>query len=86
MQKHFAEKRHHKYLTGSEICLCSWVPAGIYLLKFNDKKTRTRCEICSKLTIKTPEQRHWRRFGVSIVDFEHISHPFLVFLLLPLNL
>ena len=25
---------------------------GIYLLKVNNKNTRTRCEICSKLTIK----------------------------------
>ena len=25
---------------------------GIYLLKVNNRKTRTRCEICSKLTIK----------------------------------
>ena len=33
-----------------------------------------RCEICSKLTIKTPKRRHWRRFGVFIVNFEHISH------------
>ena len=33
-----------------------------------------RCETCSKLTIKTPERRHWRRFGVLIVNFEHISH------------
>ena len=31
-------------------------PAGIYLLKVNNRNTRTRCEICSKLTIKTPEQ------------------------------
>ena len=30
-------------------------PAGIYLLKVNNKNTRTRCEICSELTIKTPE-------------------------------
>ena len=28
-------------------------PAGIYLLKVNNRNTRTRCEICSKLTIKT---------------------------------
>ena len=36
-------------------------PVGIYLLKVNNKNTRTRCEICSKLTIKTPERRssHW---------------------------
>ena len=32
------------------------------------------CEISSKLTVKTPKQRHWRHFGVFIVDFEHISH------------
>ena len=33
-----------------------------------------RCEICSKLTIKTPKRRQWRRFSVFIVNFEHISH------------
>ena len=32
-------------------------PAGIYLLKVKNRNTRTRCEICSKLTIKTPERR-----------------------------
>ena len=32
------------------------------------------CEICSKLTIKTPKRHHWRRFGVFIVNFQHISH------------
>ena len=31
------------------------IPAGIYMFKVN-RNTRTRCEICSKLTIKTPEQ------------------------------
>ena len=30
---------------------------GIYLLKVNKRNTRTRYEISSKLTIKTPEQR-----------------------------
>ena len=35
----------------------------------------------SKLTKKTPEQRHWRRSGVVIVNFEHIWHLVLVFLL-----
>ena len=33
------------------------------------------------LTIKTPEQRQWCRSGVFIVNFEHISHLFLVSLL-----
>ena len=32
------------------------------------------CEICSKLTIKTLEQRQWRRSAVFIVNFELISH------------
>ena len=43
------------------------------------------CEICSKLTIKTPERRHWRRFGVFIINFEDISQLVLVFPLLTLN-
>ena len=33
------------------------IPAGIYLLKVKNRNTRTRCEINSKLTIKTPERR-----------------------------
>ena len=44
-----------------------------------------RCEICSKLTIKTPERRQWRRPGVFIVNFEHTLHLFLIFLLLTLS-
>ena len=32
-------------------------PVGIYLLKVNNRNTRTRCEICSKLTVKTPEHQ-----------------------------
>ena len=51
-------------------------PGGIYLLKFNNRNTRTSCEICSKLTLKTSEKRQWRRFGVFFVNFEHISHLF----------
>ena len=66
-------------------CLAGSYPAGVYLLKANNRNTRTRCEICSKLTINAPERRHWRRSGVFIVNFEHISHLVLVFLLLTLN-
>ena len=32
-------------------------PAGIYLLKVNNRNTEIRCEISSKLTVKTPERR-----------------------------
>ena len=31
-------------------------PAGNYMLKVNNRHTRIRSEICSKLTIKTPER------------------------------
>ena len=34
----------------------NFYPTGIYLLKVNNRNTRTISEICSKLTIKTPEQ------------------------------
>ena len=53
-------------------------------IRFNYRSTRTKCEIYSKLTIKTPERRHWRRSSVFIVNFEHISCLVLVFLLLTL--
>ena len=53
-------------------------PANIYLLKVNNRNTRRKCEICSKLTIKTPD--------AFIINFKHISHLFLVFILLTLNM
>ena len=59
--------------------------ANIYLFKINYRNTRKRCKICSKLTIKTLERCHWRRFGSFIVNFEHILHLLLVFPLLTLN-
>ena len=43
------------------------------MFKVNNRNTGTKCEICSKLTIKIPEQRHWRRSGVFVVNFERIS-------------
>ena len=61
-------------------------PAEIYLLKVNNRNSRARCEICSKLTMKIPQRRQWRRSGIFIVNFEHISHLVLVFLLLTLSM
>ena len=61
------------------------IPANIYLFKVNNGNIGKRCEICSELTRKKPEQRQGRCSGVFIVNFEHISHLFLVFLLLTLN-
>ena len=57
--------------------------ASIYLSKVNNRNTRKKCEICSKLTIKILERR--RHCCVFIVNFDHISHLFLVFSLLNLN-
>ena len=53
-------------------------PVGIYLFKVNNTNTRARCKICSKFTIKIS--------GIFIVNFEHISHLVLVFILLTLNM
>ena len=60
-------------------------PAGNYMLKVKNRNTRARCEISSKLAIKKLERRHWRRSGVFIIYFVHMSHLILVFLLLTLN-
>ena len=48
-------------------------PAGIYLFKFSNKNARKR------------RRRLWRRSRISIVNYEHSSHLFLVFLLLTLQ-
>ena len=42
--------------------------------QINYRNTGSSCEICSKLTIKTPERRH-----VTFVNFENNSHLVLVF-------
>ena len=57
----------------------------IYPLKVNNRNTRIRSEICSKLTIKTPERAPWRRSIISVVNFEQISNLVIVFLLLHLR-
>ena len=73
---------------------------GNYMFKVNNRNTRTRFKICSKLTIETTERRlflienecetpigcltlcsikNWHRYGVFIVNFEHISYLVVVF-------
>ena len=66
-------------------CCCWEFPASTYLFKVNNRNTRTMCEICSKLTIKTTERRQfwclycelWTYFTlcstVSFVNFEQIN-------------
>ena len=53
--------------------------------KYMFKDYNKRCEICSKLTIKPPEQRLWSRSSIFIVNFKNISYIALAFLLLTLN-
>ena len=47
--------------------------AGNHMFNVNNRNTRTSCEICSKLTIKTPERCQWCCSGV-FVNFKHILH------------
>ena len=61
------------------------IPNSNYMFKVHYRNTRIRCEICSKLAIKTPERCHLHRSGVFIVNFEHISYFVLVLLLLTLT-
>ena len=81
--KDFAE--HYSISKGSwsvtsEQCLYHFIKVMLktfaacnYMFKVNNRSNGTRCEICSKLTIKTPERSH-------LAYFEHISHLALVFL------
>ena len=64
----------------------TYFSAGIYLLKVNNRNNRRRCELYSKLTIKTPERWQWLRSGVFIVNFEHILYLVLALLLLTLSM
>ena len=47
--------------------------SAITCSKLTIETLEQRCEIWPKLIIKTPKC-HWHRFGVFIVNFEHISH------------
>ena len=58
------------------LTLSRFIPARL-LVPSNNRKTG-RCEICSKLTIKTLNDV-WRRSDVFIVNFKDISHFFLMF-------
>ena len=66
LSKTFEPKEQSKYL----VTMRCHVSANIYLVKVSNRNFRKRCEICSKL-IKI----------LFIVNFKHISHLFLVFIL-----
>ena len=69
--------RDHSFSTLAKL-ICAY-PVGIYLLKVNNRNSRTRCEIRSKLTIKITERRHWRKrtyfsfcSSISVVNFDYV--------------
>ena len=61
-------------------------PAFNCMFKVNNRNTRSRSEICSDVTMKTPERcqchRQWRRSVAFIVIFQHVTHLVLVLFLL----
>ena len=44
------------------------IRAGIYLIKVNNRDTRTRCGIFSKFTIKTPKRRYWLYHSIAYLE------------------
>ena len=62
------------------------IPVFNYVPKNNNRNSRKRCEICLKLTIKTPEQRQWHLSLVFSIKVEYIRYLFLMLLLLTLTL
>ena len=71
------------FLLHNSSLLCSGLqhlPVQILIMEAREQQ-----QTCSKLIKNTPERRHVFRSGVFIVNFEHISHLVLMFLLLTLN-
>ena len=64
---------------------CNPYVFDIYLLKVNNRNSRTTCEIFSKLTVKTPERHQWWRSFVFVFNLKPILYHFLVFILLTLS-
>ena len=63
-----------RYQNTGNVILLSSQPAFTYSRLTTETLEQSVNYVQSKLTIKTPERRHWRCFGVFIVNFEHISH------------
>ena len=81
LKKHdFTYKTNFRYKTNCDISyktqelVINFLGIAITCSKLTIETVEQRCEICSKLTIKLPKRRRWRRFGGCIVNFEHIWH------------
>ena len=51
-------------------------PTNIYFHKVNNRNTRNRPEICSKLAIQKQERRQWYHSVVFVVSFEQFIMSF----------
>ena len=70
----FSFSLHLKWAKKDFCLFCiSPFPANIYLFRLDNRNATKKCEICSKLIIKTLKRRKWRLCGDYIVNFEHIS-------------
>ena len=54
-------------MDNNAICLLGQFSANKHMLKFNNRSTTRRCEICLKLIIRAPKRL------VSTVDFEQVN-------------
>ena len=72
------------YKSNTPTCIDLILPNELYLFKVSNRNFNKRCEICSKLTIKTPMTSFWCYYCwlwtyiipfsiVSIVDFERVN-------------
>ena len=86
----FNHKKHHFHGTSFRLQLHS-ILENINLFKVNNRNIRKRCEIYSKLTINEYDEydvtmTSMTSSGIFIVNFEYISHPSVVSLLLTLGI
>ena len=61
------------------IFMKTYIPANIYLFKVNNRNTRRRCEICSKLSIRAPGWHQGLTNGMSKIltkfDLDSLNAP-----------
>ena len=61
------------------IFMKTYISANIYVFKVNNRNTRRRCEICSKLSIRTPGRHQWLTNGMSKIltkfDLDSLNTP-----------
>ena len=80
-RKRFSATCRYDFLYGLKFKRYLILP-GMYLLKVDKRNTRARCKLYSRLTIKDSKTTPM----TPIVNFKHISHFVLLFLLLTLNI